>query len=139
MNLSKIVALAEQIATEAHKGQFRRGGIIPYIEHPRTVVSRVGEDEDAQVVAWLHDVLEDCEVTEDELIEKGIPEKHVSVIRLLTKTKGVSYELYLERVASSDLASKVKIADMISNLADHPTPRQIKKYAKGLERLSRDF
>ncbi len=139
MELANIVELAEQIATEAHKGQYRRGGIVPYIEHPRTVVSRVGEDEDAQVVAWLHDVLEDCDLTEDELIEKGIPEKHVSAIRLLTKTKGVSYDLYLEGVATSELAATVKIADMISNLADHPTPRQIKKYAKGLERLTREF
>ncbi len=139
MNLSEIVQLAEQIATEAHRGQFRRGGVVPYIEHPKTVASRVGEDLDAQIVAWLHDVLEDCDVTESDLIKKGIPEKHVNAVRLLTKTKGVSYEDYLEGVASSELASTVKIADMVSNLADHPTQRQIRKYAKGLERLSRDF
>jgi len=139
MNLLQIVELAEKIATEAHQGQFRRGGVIPYIEHPKTVVSRLGEDHDAQIVAWLHDVLEDCVVSEKDLIERGIPEKHLHAVRLLTKTKGVSYEDYLEGVARSKLASTVKIADMISNLADHPTPRQIRKYAKGLERLTRDF
>ncbi len=90
-------------------------------------------------MAWLHDVLEDCPVSESELVEKGIPEKHVDAVRLLTKTKGVAYEDYLEGVASSELASVVKIADMISNLADNPTRRQIKKYAQGLERLSRNF
>ena len=62
-----IVELAEKIATEAHQGQFRRGGSIPYIEHPRAVVSRVGDDLDTQVVAWLHDVVEDCDVSAENL------------------------------------------------------------------------
>jgi len=133
-----IVELAEKIATEAHAGQFRRGGAIPYIEHPRAVASRVGDDLDAQVVAWLHDVIEDCHVTADSLQEEGIPEKHVMAVLLLTKTKGVDYQSYLDRVAHCPLATRVKIADMISNLADNPTPRQIRKYAVGLERLTRD-
>lgn len=133
-----IVELAEKIATEAHQGQFRRGGSIPYIEHPRAVVSRVGDDLDAQVVAWLHDVVEDCDVSAENLHENGIPEKHVSAVLLLTKTKGLDYQSYLDLVAQCPLATKVKIADMISNLADNPTPRQIRKYAVGLERLTRD-
>ena len=57
------VKLAEDVATIAHEGQFRRGGVIPYIEHPRAVAGRVGGDLDAQVVAWLHDVIGDCDVT----------------------------------------------------------------------------
>ncbi len=133
-----IVELAEKIATEAHPGQFRRGGSIPYIEHPRAVVSRVGDDLDTQVIAWLHDVVEDCDVSAENLHRKGIPVKHVSAVLLLTKTKGLDYQSYLDRVAQCPLASKVKIADMISNLADNPTPRQIRKYAVGLERLTRD-
>jgi len=138
MRLSKIVNLAEQIATEAHLGQFRRGGTVPYIEHPRAVASRVGDDPDAQIVAWLHDVLEDCDdISKSDLLEKGIPEMHVEAVELLTKREGVSYEDYLEGVATSELATKVKISDMICNLSDSPTPRQIRKYAKGLERLTR--
>lgn len=136
--MQEIVALAEAIASDAHQGQFRRGGVVPYIEHPRAVVARVGDDLDTQVVAWLHDVIEDCDVLEEYLHERGIPEKHVSAVIRLTKVNGVEYIRYLDRVAECPLATKVKIADMISNLADNPSPRQIRKYAVGLERLTRE-
>lgn len=136
--MQEIVALAKAIASDAHQGQFRRGGVVPYIEHPRAVAARVGDDLDTQVVAWLHDVIEDCDVSEEYLHERGIPEKHVSAVIRLTKVNGVEYIRYLDRVAECPLATKVKIADMISNLADNPSPRQIRKCAVGLERLTRD-
>lgn len=139
MSSTDYVLLAEQIATAAHAGQFRRGGEVPYIEHPRAVVSRVGEDWEAQVVAWLHDVLEDCDHTEATLVAAGIPQHLVEAVALLTKTGELPYEEYLEKVAQNPIATKVKIADMISNLADAPTPKQIQKYAHGLQRLLRDL
>lgn len=137
MSSSSIVNLAQSIATEAHQGQFRRGGIIPYIEHPRAVVSRVGNDLDAQVVAWLHDVIEDTDHTADSLIAQGIPENLVASIVILTKNPSSTYDDYLKGVASCPIAKKVKIADMLSNLADRPTKKQIQKYAKGLLKLTR--
>jgi (p)ppGpp synthase/HD superfamily hydrolase len=135
MSQEELIELAEQIATEAHAGQFRRGGIIPYIEHPRTVAGRVGGDPEAQIVAWLHDVLEDSEHTAESLQAAGIPSHLVAAVVLLTKTPETVYDDYLGRVAASPIAAKVKIADMLSNLADDPTPKQIRKYAKGLLRL----
>jgi (p)ppGpp synthase/HD superfamily hydrolase len=134
-----VVHLAEKIAREAHQGQYRRGGVVSYIEHPKAVVDRVGADPEARVVAWLHDVLEDTEVTAAELSERGIPSTCIDAIVLMTKTKEVSYEEYLENVASSPLATHVKIADMISNLSDAPSTGQLKKYSKGLMRLTRDL
>lgn len=139
MNESDLVILAEKIATAVHAGQFRRGGEIPYIEHPKSVVSRVGSDPDAQIVAWLHDVVEDTGMGLDELREKGIPDRCIEAIRLVTKVNGVDYEPYLDRIAESPLATKVKIADMISNLADNPSRKQLKKYARGLVILTRDL
>ena len=136
MKDSELLDLAEQLATQAHEGQFRRGAVIPYIEHPRAVVERLRGDTEAQVVAWLHDVLEDTPVTAEELKAKGIPAHLVDAVALMTKTKGLSYEDYLDDIAASPLATKVKIADMLSNLADNPTDRQIRKYAKGLLRLT---
>ncbi|MDQ8181703.1 hypothetical protein [Pelagicoccus sp. SDUM812005] len=134
-----IAVAAQRIATQAHQGQFRRGGTVPYIEHPKAVVSRVGNGVEEQVVAWLHDVLEDCEVTAEQLREAGIPEHCIEAVELLSKPENCDYEDYLERVAQNPLATKVKIADMISNLADNPTNKQLKKYAKGLSRLTRDL
>ena len=138
MSHEELIKLAEQIATKAHAGQFRRGGIVPYIEHPKTVVGRIGDDPEAQIVAWLHDVIEDSEHTAETLQESGIPAHLVSDVDLLTKTSETVYEDYLERVAASPIATKVKIADMLSNLADNPTKQQIRKYAKGLLRLTRE-
>lgn len=139
MSTQEIVELAKQIATKAHLGQFRRGGLVPYIEHPAAVASRVGEDLDAQIVAWLHDTIEDCPVTAKQLLDAGIPEHCVAAVELMSKKKGDDYESYLEAIAASPLARKVKIADMISNLADNPSVKQLKKYSKGLLRLTRDL
>ena len=131
-----LVGLAERIATEAHAGQFRRDGVTPYLMHPAAVVSRVEGDPEAQVVAWLHDVLEDTTQTPETLLKAGLPPQLVETVELLTKDGSIAYEDYLEQVASSPLATKVKIADMLSNLADGPTTRQIRKYATGLLRLT---
>lgn len=136
MTSNEIVQLAERVATEAHRGQFRRGGSVPYIEHPRAVAGRVGGDPDAMVVAWLHDVIEDTGETAGSLLEKGIPGHCVDAVVLLTKHGAADYDTYLEMVARSPLATKVKIADMLSNLSDQPTPTQIRKYAKALLRLT---
>ncbi|GHC58350.1 GTP pyrophosphokinase [Roseibacillus persicicus] len=138
MEREALVKLAEEIATKAHDGQFRRGGIIPYIEHPRAVVERVAGDHEAEVVAWLHDVIEDTSESAESLIEAGVPEYLVAEVVLLTKTREAVYDQYLERIAASPIACRVKIADMLSNLADHPTRKQIRKYARGLLRLTRD-
>ena len=129
---NKLVELARRIATTAHMGQFRRDGKTPYIEHPAAVASRAPQSPESQSVAWLHDVLEDTSVTREELRDHGIPENVVAAVEALTKQAGSTYEENLQRVASNKLARSVKIADMLSNLADSPTENQIRKYAHGL-------
>ena len=135
---NSLVQLARRLATEAHAGQLRRGSERPFIEHPQAVVSRVGDDVDAQIVAWLPDVIEDSLHTADTLLEAGIPAHLVDAVVLLTKEPGIDYEAYVERVASSPLATQVKIADLISNLADNPTWAQIRKYSSALLKLTRE-
>ncbi len=54
---------AISLAAEAHEGQERKGTGMPYITHPVAVaalVARYGGDEDQQIGALLHDVLEDA-------------------------------------------------------------------------------
>lgn len=139
MSHQELVQHAEQIATQAHEGQFRRDGVVPYIEHPKAVAGRVSGDAETQAVAWLHDVIEDSDHTADTLLKAGIPSHLVSDVVLLTKTREMVYEDYLDRIASSPIATKVKIADMLSNLADKPTKKQIRKYAKGLLKLTHEI
>lgn len=53
---------ALSLAARAHEGQSRKGTSIPYITHPVAVaglVAQFGGDEDQQIAALLHDVLED--------------------------------------------------------------------------------
>ena len=121
------------IAVAAHKGQFRRDGVTPYIEHPKAVAEKLASESDAvRAAAWLHDVLEDTPVTTDGLRDAGISSEVIEAVELLTKREGVGYTHYLARVRGNEIARKVKIADMLHNLSDGPTERQIVKYAKGL-------
>jgi (p)ppGpp synthase/HD superfamily hydrolase len=127
----------KQIATEAHKGQYRRDGITPYIVHPESVAMRVkasGGSQEAIAVAWLHDVLEDTPIQEKDLQEMGVPQDIIGSVKILTKEKGQKYQDFILEIAESgdEIAIKVKIADILSNLSDSPSEYQIKKYAKAL-------
>lgn len=129
---NNLIELASRLATEAHAGQHRRDGVTPYIEHPAAVASRAPKSPESQATAWLHDVLEDTELIRDDLLDRGIPESVVVAVEALTKQEGLSYEENLRRVAANEIARGVKMADMLSNLADNPTKNQIRKYARGL-------
>jgi (p)ppGpp synthase/HD superfamily hydrolase len=127
-----VVVRAAELARVSHLGQFRRDGVTPYINHPAAVASRVGGDSTAEAAAWLHDVLEDTDATVDTLREAKIPEEVIACVVLLTNKGDIGYERYLSQIKADPVAKKVKIADMLSNLSDHPSERQIVKYAKGL-------
>ena len=129
---SPLVRLAAAVAARAHARQHRRDGVTPYITHPEAVALRVRR-EPAEVIAaaWLHDVLADTQETPASLRAAGLPEIVVEAVIVLTK-EGGSYEEYLARVRANPIARKVKVADMLHNLSDEPTQRQILKYAQGL-------
>lgn len=128
----EIVALAKEIAYRSHEGQVRRGALVPYVEHPRGMAERLAGDPELQIVAWLHDVLEDSSETAESLAAAGIPKHLVEAVVLLTRDPNISDEAYFLRIRESPIATAVKVADMISNLADQPTRKQIRRYAKGL-------
>ncbi len=129
---SKVVDLAEQIARRAHRGQFRRDGVTPYIQHPEAVVTRVGNGEVERAAAWLHDVIEDTSETAASLLTQGIPSSVVEVVELLTRKEELTEADYLSAIRAHPVARRVKIADMLTNLSDRPTEKQIVKYARGL-------
>ena len=133
--MKSIAELAKIIAFDAHKGQTRRDGKTPYFEHLKAVVSRLPDDDTTRAVGWLHDVLEDTDYTPEKLQELGIPDEVVFPVIMLTKEKGVSYEQYIEALRYTTHAKQVKIADMLSNLADTPTDQQIIKYSRALLKL----
>ena len=125
MTLSEI----QELATIAHTGQYRRDGVTPYIEHPQAVAALLtGEKE--QMVAWLHDVIEDTDYTAQMLLDLGVDPSVVSAVEIMTHHDDEPYMVYIDRVAQNLLSRTVKLADIQANLSDSPTDRQIQKYAR---------
>ncbi len=103
------------IATNAHHGQFDRGGN-PYILHPMKVMHYIkSEDEELQCIALGHDVIEDTDVTYKDLKDAGMTDRIINGIRALTKVPGQTYEEYKEGVFANVDAMKVKLADLRHN------------------------
>jgi len=115
------------IATLAHEGQFDKGGN-PYILHPLTVLHKLrSSNEDEQVAAVLHDVIEDCsgkainlpngtkEISYQMLVEEGISDRAIQILRLLTKVPGQTALEYQVGVLSDVGAMRVKREDLRTN------------------------
>lgn len=116
--LSKAIA----IATQAHHGQFDKQGV-PYIMHPLQVMKNLNsDDEELNCIAILHDVVEDTAITSDDLAQKGMTNRIVDGVILLTKTEGIEYEQYINTLIQNEDAIRVKLADLEHNM----NPKRIK-------------
>ena len=106
---------AMRIAYQAHKDQVDKTGM-PYIFHPFHLAEQMS-DETSVCVALLHDVVEDTDITFDELTEMGISENVISSIRILTHDKAVPYADYIDAIKNSGdkVAIMVKLADLRHN------------------------
>lgn len=103
------------LCTNAHHGQFDKGGR-PYILHPLRVMSFLKtDDEELQCIALGHDVIEDTKTTYRDLTEAGISQRVQDGIRALTKVPGEAYDEYKERVFASKDAMMVKMCDLRHN------------------------
>lgn len=129
-----ITERAETISRHAHKDNFHRDGVTPYITHVEAVVSRLkGQNDSVIAAAWLHDVIEDTETTLDDLRAAKLPEEVVVAVDILTHRPGENYfNRYIYGILGDTIARKVKLADVLSNLAGSPTNKQIRKYALAL-------
>lgn len=119
MNQSELLEQAIAIAVEAHHGQRDRCGA-PYITHPLRVMHRLGSI-DEQIVAILHDVVEDTSWTFEDLRRKGFPQPILDALDCVTKRDGEDYEDFVRRSAANQLARAVKLAD----LEDNMNPRRL--------------
>ena len=103
------------LCTNAHHGQFDKGGR-PYILHPLRVMSFLKtEDEELQCIALGHDVIEDTKTTYADLREVGISERVIEGIRALTKVPGETLDEYKARVFDNHDAMRVKMCDLRHN------------------------
>ena len=108
-------------ATAKHNGQTRKEGV-PYITHPIAVaeiLDKKGYGEDYIIAGLFHDLLEDTDATEDEILELS-NESVLCAVKLLTKQSGYNMREYIDGIKRNPIAFAVKAADRLHNLQCAP-------------------
>jgi len=129
MNLEKV----KEYVKEKHAGQTRKQGT-PYFLHPfavQEILKEKGYSEECQAAGLCHDLLEDTNATEEEIL--ALTSKDVlEAVKLVTKEKGYKMGEYIARIAKNPMAKAVKLADRIHNLQEAPLASKLfqMKYEK---------
>lgn len=125
----------------AHRGQFRDDGT-RYIVHPirvETIIRDTGyDDENVRAAALLHDVMEDCGVSGDELVDTFNKEVAILVERVSHLPKQMPNKQFMEQVESyGEHALIIKFADRIDNLRDcvHTSKEKRERYIRATKEL----
>lgn len=104
---------ALKLCFKAHKDQTDKSGM-PYVFHPFHLAEQM-KDEATTVVALLHDVVEDTEITIDDLQKMGFSQEVLEAIALMTHNDEVPYMEYVARIKTNPIARAVKLADLKHN------------------------
>ena len=113
MLYTNLTKKALKISFQAHKNQLDKSGI-PYVYHSFHLAEQM-DDEYSVCVALLHDVVEDTEMTIDDLTEQGFPPEVTEALLLMTHDDSVPYMDYIKKIKTNSLATKVKLADLEHN------------------------
>lgn len=111
MNLDRAI----QIAVRAHAGQVDKQGEV-YILHPLRVMADLIDPED-KIIGVLHDVIEDSDITIENLHAQGLSAELCADLDAVTKRDNETYTSYVLRCACRDRARRVKLADLNDNLS----------------------
>jgi len=127
MFFNKLIARAVEYAARAHRGGTRKGGDVPYIVHPFEVATILKENafEDRVIAAGLlHDLLEDTEVTKNDLREEFGEEIFALVLAASEELKGreerswkkrKKQTIYYLKEEASFINKAIACADKLSN------------------------
>ena len=144
MLYSPNIKKAVNIAFNAHKGQYDKGGY-PYIMHPLHLAEEM-ETEDEVITALLHDVMEDSDISLDFIKEQGFSEDVTEALLSLTRRKDEEYGEYIKRIKNTGgIALSVKKADLRHNMTserlDNFTEKdkeRLKKYKASYKELTEE-
>src|SRR5438270_6436397 len=108
---------AREIATAAHRDAVALNAE-PLLDHVGRVASSVPEW--ARAVAWLHEVLEQTNISEEALLREGLSIEELRALRLLSRADSHSDRAYLGHIeliarahgSAGRLARAVKSADL---------------------------
>lgn len=126
---------ALRFCMEAHAGQRDKAGL-PYANHPLRLAEQMST-EDETCAALLHDVMEDCGATADDLRALGVSPAAVRAVELLTHRDGVPYLDYVRALRANPIARRVKAADLRHNCdlarLDHVTDADVARLRRYLQ------
>ena len=133
-----------EIVSKVFSEKCDKGGF-PYVIHLLKVYSGVSNYTE-KVCALLHDIIEDTDVTYDDLRKVGYSEEIIDILTILTKLKGEDYRDYIERIINSNNyhAMNIKLADLrhnmdsgrIKNPTQNDYERITKRYEPAYEKIS---
>jgi (p)ppGpp synthase/HD superfamily hydrolase len=140
------VLAAEGMSKKAHEGQIDKSGKDYFTAHVYPIAKKMeldGYSEEYVATAYLHDVVEDTDVSVIE-IEAIFGGRIAYAVHCISRNEEETYEEYLVRVKSNKIAKRVKYYDIQNNLApgrmdklDEKTRTRLKKkYAKALAFLA---
>jgi hypothetical protein len=109
---------------------------LPYILHPLRAMPSV-QGEEAQIVAVLHDVIEDTAVTADDLRRAGFSEAVLAAVLCVTHRKDEPYADYVVRCKGNEVARRVKLADLADNWRLDRTILRPQRFEADVARLRR--
>ena len=104
---------ALKLCFDIHKEQVDKSGL-PYVFHPFHLAEQM-ETEDTTIVALLHDVVEDSDLTLVDLRQIGFGDTVIAALALLTHDPAVEYMDYVRAVKDNPIARAVKLADLRHN------------------------
>ena len=140
MLYTRLTKKALRIAFDAHKEQTDKTGL-PYIFHPFHLAEQM-TDEATTCVALLHDVVEDTDMSFEQLAAEGFTGEMLSALRLLTHDPSVPYMDYVRGIKENPIAKAVKLADLRHNsdlsrmdIIDEKAIERTKKYKQAIELL----
>lgn len=130
-----LLAKAQEISARAHAGQRDHSGA-PYGGHISRVAAqaevirarhRPGLDRwDVAAAAYLHDALEDSDMTIDDLKDEGVSQTVIEAVIALTHTSHQRRHDYLTQLETNPIALVVKLADT----HDNANPQRLIKVAQ---------
>lgn len=103
------------LAAVKHAGQKDKGDA-PYVMHVIRVMMGVETAHD-KIVALLHDLLEDTDMTSKDLMDFGFDEETIKQVELLSRGESEDYMAYIRRLAEDTAAIRVKLSDLRDNLS----------------------
>ena len=140
MIYTELTKKALRLCFDAHKDQLDKSGM-PYVFHPFHLAEQM-DTEESVTVALLHDVIEDTDLSLEDLRQMGYPTAVINALALMTHEPDISYMDYVARISTNELATKVKLADLRHNSdlsrldkVDEKAIARVEKYAKAIRLL----